>query len=750
MSAFPIFSLFVSLALLSLLPLLSLLSLLSAMASRAQQQRQRSGSVVTATTNSPTSSYSSPRPLSPGGSVLVSVAQTADIGALAALRVRAFRSYLPLSGLRRVRRHHERRCRRVLHLAAASGKLSHCGLVRNEAGRPLAAIQLQLLGDTPDLFLSSLLWRESSAVEAYVEWIAVHPSCRGMGLGAALLQWAKDTAAYSGASRLALHVFQANRAAVALYRKQGFVPVRPPEGDSLKQKCAVWCCLGGRHIHEYYMVVDLQPQLTQVRRSRTASIKSQNDRIEVRVLEEQVKDGRTVEEMAVLAPQPVDRSLVERRVGPEELMNSDVRAVKVDSAAAQQLMTESGRHRVGNVVIDDLDARIASGRHRGGTVILGEGVVETHAVPTVTNAGALVSGRRPEFVKDYVPAAAAQPGTVPLDSARVSRHAAVAPPRNREVLDKDAPAVNPSWIHVDVDASSSPSAHESQPHSVRLQGSVVEMSPVSPAYGVQSESTQRMGRGVDRDIQPVDVSQRTSGRPVPLTNLDGVDDDERQRPRIAVAQEDVLATSASPTIVSAGAVADQRRRVDLLQQQLLLEERQGSASATYGAGNAGNGAAQLTPAATTLTSTPGSQAEPVQYYAEGVVIHAQPAHISSGNSAHDVTDTALAPAEGSRLQRRVAVEQGLEPTSSIQEGGTIVMSHAPLSPTAVGSANVLRALNQTSKSNQPAENKGLYDERMKSGGSVEQSATDRGLARGVPADMTDSATGSTSKRVSHI
>ena len=84
------------------------------------------------------------------------------------------------------------------------------------------------------------VWLYPPQVKAYVHgpvsanWLelrlmAVAPSARGQGIGAALLRECERRARHSGATTLGLHTHDAMQAAVRLYERAGFV--RAPELD---------------------------------------------------------------------------------------------------------------------------------------------------------------------------------------------------------------------------------------------------------------------------------------------------------------------------------------------------------------------------------------------------------------------------------------------------------------------------------------------------------------------------------------
>ncbi|HSQ79278.1 MAG TPA: ribosomal protein S18-alanine N-acetyltransferase [Candidatus Bathyarchaeia archaeon] len=58
--------------------------------------------------------------------------------------------------------------------------------------------------------------------DAQVNNIAVHPDCRGLGLGEAMMRYAIAVSRDGGATRITLEVRQSNAPALTLYRKLGF------------------------------------------------------------------------------------------------------------------------------------------------------------------------------------------------------------------------------------------------------------------------------------------------------------------------------------------------------------------------------------------------------------------------------------------------------------------------------------------------------------------------------------------------
>jgi GNAT superfamily N-acetyltransferase len=83
----------------------------------------------------------------------------------------------------------------------------------------------------------------------FLNALAVNESCRGKGVGARLLDWAKARARDAGLDRLSLHVWADNAAARAFYKTRGFVdiavadvafhPRLPHQGGSVLMSCTL-------------------------------------------------------------------------------------------------------------------------------------------------------------------------------------------------------------------------------------------------------------------------------------------------------------------------------------------------------------------------------------------------------------------------------------------------------------------------------------------------------------------------------
>jgi len=65
-----------------------------------------------------------------------------------------------------------------------------------------------------------IFWQIRDDVQ--VNNVAVHPDCRGLGLGEAMMRYAIARTRESGAAFMTLEVRQSNTAAVTLYKKLGF------------------------------------------------------------------------------------------------------------------------------------------------------------------------------------------------------------------------------------------------------------------------------------------------------------------------------------------------------------------------------------------------------------------------------------------------------------------------------------------------------------------------------------------------
>jgi ribosomal-protein-alanine N-acetyltransferase len=92
---------------------------------------------------------------------------------------------------------------------------------RHHLASPSARLRLAMVDGTPAGYALTLL-REGSTV-ARLYSIVVDPAWRGLGLGAALLADAQEQARKAQRTRLRLEVREDNPAAIALYRREGFV-----------------------------------------------------------------------------------------------------------------------------------------------------------------------------------------------------------------------------------------------------------------------------------------------------------------------------------------------------------------------------------------------------------------------------------------------------------------------------------------------------------------------------------------------
>lgn len=111
-------------------------------------------------------------------------------------------------------------------------KLQHCRIIKcpNDGKHILAACQLQLRRSLPRSDYSktgTVALNQSSASnhgDVFIEWIACHPDYMNKGIGSMLLKWASDFAKQKlEADRLTLCVIKANKGAVRLYKRRGFV-----------------------------------------------------------------------------------------------------------------------------------------------------------------------------------------------------------------------------------------------------------------------------------------------------------------------------------------------------------------------------------------------------------------------------------------------------------------------------------------------------------------------------------------------
>jgi len=68
---------------------------------------------------------------------------------------------------------------------------------------------------------------EAHLDEFYVDTICVHESCRGLGIGTILLQFAEEIAKQKGFNKLSLNVETEKFSAISLYERVGFVVTEP-------------------------------------------------------------------------------------------------------------------------------------------------------------------------------------------------------------------------------------------------------------------------------------------------------------------------------------------------------------------------------------------------------------------------------------------------------------------------------------------------------------------------------------------
>ena len=92
-------------------------------------------------------------------------------------------------------------------------------------GSPEALCLIGSVADDSGGIMGGLLIARKTADEAEILTFGVAPSCRGAGLGRALLQEAVSLLREAGAKRLYLEVEDGNAAALKLYRALGAVPV---------------------------------------------------------------------------------------------------------------------------------------------------------------------------------------------------------------------------------------------------------------------------------------------------------------------------------------------------------------------------------------------------------------------------------------------------------------------------------------------------------------------------------------------
>jgi len=146
-------------------------------------------------------------------------------------------------------------------------KMQHCRILKGIVdGKTIVygACQLQMPGDPGDFCFTDPSWRHALLPqEAYVEFIATHPDFTGQGLGSKLLAWAfefcenyRDDNGMT-VNRLTLDVMSANKGAVRLYERKGFVAQRcnPHENvcDMLFTPCCLFFGMGCKYCSITYM-----------------------------------------------------------------------------------------------------------------------------------------------------------------------------------------------------------------------------------------------------------------------------------------------------------------------------------------------------------------------------------------------------------------------------------------------------------------------------------------------------------------
>lgn len=94
--------------------------------------------------------------------------------------------------------------------------------VRDADGEVLGVIQTGIHGQARHP--SDREMHETKPGECHIEWLAVSPAARGMGLGTRLLNWACELAVDRGCNTITLAVMNGNPAR-RLYERQGFLAV---------------------------------------------------------------------------------------------------------------------------------------------------------------------------------------------------------------------------------------------------------------------------------------------------------------------------------------------------------------------------------------------------------------------------------------------------------------------------------------------------------------------------------------------
>merc|ERR1719326_2303254 len=184
----------------------------------------------------------------------LSIPEERDFASLALMKATAFaeKSWLPPE-------------QNALELVATlqlqgTAKLAHCRVYKDENGRVLGGIQLQLAGDSGDPDLPEVMRHQLRPGEAYVEWIACHPDATGKGIGSQLLKWADAFAVSEGATFISLDVMKKNAGAVNLYSRKGYVVTEDKNTDAVDRfftGLLVFTLLGGK----YWTVLHMQKTL---------------------------------------------------------------------------------------------------------------------------------------------------------------------------------------------------------------------------------------------------------------------------------------------------------------------------------------------------------------------------------------------------------------------------------------------------------------------------------------------------------
>ncbi|MEO1590924.1 MAG: GNAT family N-acetyltransferase [Cyanobacteria bacterium J06632_22] len=86
----------------------------------------------------------------------------------------------------------------------------------------MTAVDKQPLDPVGCLWLSEAVDQRTGEAQAYVFLVYVAPEHRRQGIGTVLMQQAQQWAHQNGYGSISLQVFEANQAALALYRKLGY------------------------------------------------------------------------------------------------------------------------------------------------------------------------------------------------------------------------------------------------------------------------------------------------------------------------------------------------------------------------------------------------------------------------------------------------------------------------------------------------------------------------------------------------